>query len=488
MSRRSAMLPPPEQMLRPYNPWWESREKVFEKLPSFRRPIFSRIYEDLRGLKQILSITGPRRVGKTTLIKQVIQKLLAEGASPERVIYFSLDDPLLFGSPRREPYVEDLLRWMVQRAHHEVCYVFLDEVQRLDRWELILKKYYDLEFPLRFVITGSASSPIFKKSRESLLGRVKEYHLLPFSFKEFVLYKKQDAPDFVQVVQKTAEFGQAMIADIHNITRASAHYGFALTIPREIVEGLETLLHEYIVEGGFPEVWEITDFARKQEYLFENQIQKVIFEDLAIATTFRKPENIKRFYLSLLEQPGQELNIEKVANRIGVSRPMLEKYFPLLEMTDLVKRLERFSRKVLKVRRGNVKCYLVDLALRNAILKLDRAILQDDRMMGVYAENLVFNVLRTWPGMVDLTYYREKQIEVDFVVNLGGSQYLPVEVKYRNEVTASDATPVIRFLEKYRQREPLGIIVTKRARRGASAEDDGHLFFVPLPIFLLVFG
>lgn len=487
MSRRSAILVPPEQILRPYNPWWESRERAFERLPDFRRPIFERIFADLRGLKQILSITGPRRIGKTTLIKQVIRKLLEEGTAPERVVYFSLDDPLLFGSPMQERYVEDLLRWIVQRSPHAICYVFLDEVQRLDRWELILKKYYDLEFPLRFVITGSASSPIFKKSRESLLGRVKEHHLLPFSFKEFVLYKKRGAPDFVQFVQKTAKFGQVMIADIHNITGASTQEEFFLKIPREIVEGLESLLQDYMVEGGFPEVWEIQDFARKQEYLFENQIQKVIFEDLMIATTFRKPENIKRFYLSLLEQPGQELNIEKVAGRIGVSRPMLEKYFPLLEMTELVKRLERFSRKALKVRRGNVKCYLVDLALRNAVLKLDRTILQDDRTMGLYAENLVFNVLRTWPGMVDLTYYREKQIEVDFIVNLGGSQYLPVEVKYRNEVTAADAVSVIRFLEKHRQRQPLGIIVTKRPRQTSPA-DDGRLFFVPLPIFLLVFG
>ena len=102
------------------------------------------------------------------------------------------------------------------------------------------------------------------------------------------------------------------------------------------------------MEGGFPEAWEIKDLVARQEYLFDNQVQKVIFEDLVIATEFRKPEKIKSYYLSLVEQPGQELNIEKASQKIGISRQMLEKYLPLLEMTDLVKTIQRFSQRLSK--------------------------------------------------------------------------------------------------------------------------------------------
>ncbi|HEU4335253.1 MAG TPA: DUF4143 domain-containing protein, partial [Candidatus Eisenbacteria bacterium] len=152
---------------------------------------------------------------------------------------------------------------------------------------------------------------------------------------------------------------------------------------------------------------------RKQEYLYDNQVQKVIFEDLVLTTEFRKPENIKTFYLSLIEEPGRELTLEKAASKIGVSRPMLEKYFPMLEMTDLVKRLPQFTKKATKLRRGNVKCYLVDLALRNAVLKLGPRVLEDPVTLGQYAENLVFNTLSRWPGTVSLSYFRDRGTETD---------------------------------------------------------------------------
>lgn len=481
------LQPSPEQLLLPYNPWWASKQEAeaFPTLPTFRRPIFDRFYRDLKDVKQILSLTGPRRVGKSTLLKQIIRALLQEGVAPEQLIYFSLDEPRLFLSPDKEHYFEGLIRWVLSRSRNQPAYLFLDEVHRLERWELFLKKYYDLGVPLRFVISGSASSPIFKRSRESLMGRVKEYRLLPFSFREFTLFKKQDDQTFTKFIHHYSELGQKTVMVLGGVgsTPVSPDDEKSLSVPDDFNEEIERLLHLYFIEGGFPEVWEFSDLIRKQEYLFENQVQKVIFEDLVLATEFRKPDNIKRFFLSLLEQPGQELNMEKTANRIGVSRQMLEKYFPLLEMTDLVRRLPKFSKKVMKVRRGYVKCYLVDLALRNAIMKLGDGLLQDPRTLGAYAENLVFNALEAWPGMIDLSYYREKRVEVDFVVNLGAGRYLPVEVKYQESVSLADLAGVQAFLKKYRQSK--GVMVTKF---DSSALDSQNIFVIPLHIFLLLFG
>ena len=221
--------------------------------------------------------------------------------------------------------------------------------------------------------------------------------------------------------------------------------------------------------------------VRRQEYLFDNQVQKVIFEDLVIATEFRKPEKIKSYYLSLVEQPRQEINIEKSSQRIGVSRAMLEKYLPLLEMTDLVKTLPRFSKRPLKFRRGSVKCYLVDLALRNAILKLNENVLEDPVIMGFYAENLVFNALRQFEGVIELAFYKDARRELDFVVHVGGKRYLPVEVKYRD--TVDDLAAIKYFMKEYGQ--ALGIVVTKNVFK--KVPEDKNLLFIPLPIFLLFF-
>ncbi|MFC1512519.1 ATP-binding protein, partial [bacterium] len=434
-----------KKILRPYNIWWENSQFETKK---FKRPVFHKIYSDLFNIKQMISIIGPRRVGKTTILKQIIQDLINKNnIDPHQIIYFSFDDPLMFDQQRKEHFFEKLIKWVDTNIPKKPIYFFLDEIQQFEKWELYLKKYYDLEFPFRFIISGSASSPIFKKSRESLLGRVKNYHLLPFSFKEYVAFNKSDDNQFLEFIDIAQKFGSNLQRNL--LIDWGDNSLSPLNISNDIFNELNKLLDNYFIEGGFPEAWEIEDIVTKQEYLFDNQIQKVIFEDLVITTEFRKPENIKKFYLSLIEQPGQELNIDKISQKIKVSRAMVEKYLPLLEMTELVKNVGKFSRKAFKMRRGNIKCYLVDLALRNAIFKLNEEVLQDKTLMGYYAENVVFNALREFHGVIELSYYRKNKKEVDFIVNLGGKKYLPIEVKYRNKI--DDLQGIEYFIKNYNQ-------------------------------------
>jgi len=467
-----------ETILKPNNPWWDTGT-VETKV--FRRPVFKKIYKDLLSLKQIISVTGPRRVGKTTLLKQIIQALIQDKhVAPQQIVYFSFDDPLMIESHVREHFFDNLIKWADVTRNSKVVYFVLDEIQRFERWELYLKKYYDLEFSIKFIVSGSASSPIFRKSRESLLGRIKDNHLLPFSFKEFVYFRKGDDQEVLDVVNRAQAFGAKLQREMAIDWREFQSEAGPLNVSSRIFDELNKQLNNYFVEGGFPEAWEIKDVVAKQEYLFDNQVQKVIFEDLVIATEFRKPEKIKSYYLSLIEQPGQEINIEKASQKIGISRQMLEKYLPLLEMTDLVKTLPRFSKRPLKFRRGSVKCYLVDLALRNAILKLTNSVFEDSVMMGFYAENLVFNALRKFEGSIELTYYKDAKREVDFVVHVGGKRYVPIEVKYRDVI--DDLAGIKYFIEQHNQN--FGIVVTKNF---VNFPDEKKLLFVPLSIFLLFF-
>ena len=83
------------RLLRPYNPWHSEPEGAWRKtLPAFERPVLKQLCSDLDALTQIISITGPRRVGKTTVLRQLVCHLLDERrVSPEQIIYFSFDDP-----------------------------------------------------------------------------------------------------------------------------------------------------------------------------------------------------------------------------------------------------------------------------------------------------------------------------------------------------------------------------------------------------------
>ncbi len=475
-------------VLSSYNPWWAGEGMGSLKPPEFKRLVFPRLYEDLHELKQMLIIMGPRRVGKTVLMRQMIESLLADGVEPERIWHFSFQDPwLVMRSPDEQHAwvgsVADAFAKGLGESRPEVpVYFFLDEIQRLDRWELHLKKWYDLGYPFRVVASGSATSPIFRKSRESLMGRVKDYRVVPFSFREFwkhyVLEKARKATPL--------ELGVSLeVRKIMWSSPGKALPGLKLCVAAiaEIPEGLQAgfhnLLTRYMQAGGFPETYEMTDPMRRQEYLYDNQVQKVIYEDLVLAAEFHKPENVKWFYLSLLTRPGEELNIQDTARKIGASRTMLDKYLPLLEMTDLVHLLPRFSSRPLRQRRSHVKCYPLDLSLRNAVLKLGNEALADPTQQGIIAETLVFNNLRRWPEIVELSYFREKDAEVDFVVTLAPGRHLPVEVKFREHAEPGPALK--NFMRKYDC--PVGVLITKdEARFG-----EDNIARLPLAGFLMLF-
>ncbi|MGH7738736.1 MAG: ATP-binding protein, partial [bacterium] len=425
-----------ESLLVSANPWWKGSWGPAPP-PEFKRPIFEELLADLFDLKQILSLTGPRRIGKTTLLKQLIRHLIEEkGLEPRNVVYLSLDDPALSTLPEGKRIFDALVERYIQAPEGKPknglkvpVYFFLDEVQRIPRWELYLKKYFDLGYPIRWIVTGSASSPILRKSQESLLGRIRQHHLLPFSFHEYALYKHQDNPNISHTIKESRLIRSHFFhySDVGDLAEKMKNTVKALIPHREL---LEKSFREYLLYGGFPEVWEIADPQRRMEYLFDNQIRKVIFEDLYQTTSFRKPENIQLFFLHLLGNPGTEIQVDKISNTLRVSRIMLERYLPLLEMTDLINHIERFSKKTLKVKRGLFKCYVIDLALRNSIYKVYENLFNDTVTLGRYAENLVYLTLKRWKEAIHIAYWRERDREVDFVATLSADQHLPIEVKW----------------------------------------------------------
>ena len=80
-------------ILRAYNLWWDEPAQAFAGLPEFRRDVFDDLYADVQQLPQMVSVTGPRRVGKSTLLQQCIQQLIKDAPDPQaqarRIVYFS---------------------------------------------------------------------------------------------------------------------------------------------------------------------------------------------------------------------------------------------------------------------------------------------------------------------------------------------------------------------------------------------------------------
>lgn len=466
-----------------YNPWWETKSFSLPGIPEFKRDAFvqaMRHTEANHGLA--LLINGPRRVGKTTIINQVIRCLIEEKKIPaNRILFFSLDDPIIqqLQSKDQGALFEALLaQWAkvagtALRTSPHPLYCFLDEVQRLPRWELYIKRYVDLRYPIRFIVSGSASHTIFRKSLESLLGRLIDISLPPFTFREFVRFHHSEHADvLMRLTREVWDMG-----DASSVARYNAY------LHKEI--GVETLQQwngyadEYARKGGFPQLWFMATAVERSAFIDQQFVERVTLEDLRLVKEIRRPEIFHRFLRYAFARTGDEYNWETVAKKIRTTRVTLTEALPLLLQTELIRKVERFTGKPVRLRSTHAKLYAADPVLMQGITKIATSLEGEER--GRIAETLVHNVIRLFPGVSDISYYREgsgKQ-EVDFIVRVG-SNLMPIEVAYKNQIDEHHRNSMRIFLQTHGKQNDFGVLVTKE-NWGQSMP----LLEMPLPIFLL---
>jgi predicted AAA+ superfamily ATPase len=175
--------------LRGLNPQWENKPGPL--LPSYKRWVFDRLYRNLRrGLTPAVVLRGPRRVGKTVLLRQVIETLLKDGIPANRILYVPFDE---IGSLTRiqEPVLA-ISRWFEERIlgltfnqaarEGHPAFLLFDEVQNLIEWAPQIKHLVD-NHSVHALVTGSSSLRI-EAGRDSLAGRITTLDLGPLLLRE----------------------------------------------------------------------------------------------------------------------------------------------------------------------------------------------------------------------------------------------------------------------------------------------------------------
>src|SRR3989344_4527382 len=171
--------------LEEFNHWWIKGKVDSELALPFKRDSYKEI-EKYIDKKFIVAITGLRRVGKTTTIYQLIQNLIDKKVNTENILFISFDENIIKIGEVIEIYKEIHKKDFME----EKVYIFLDEIQKCGNWENEIKKYYDLYPKLKFIISGSESLFIRKKTKETLAGRIFEFNLSTFTFREYLKINK----------------------------------------------------------------------------------------------------------------------------------------------------------------------------------------------------------------------------------------------------------------------------------------------------------
>jgi len=296
-----------EKILYFHNPWWREKKVPQDFLPPFKRPILEKLKKYLKTLNRIIIIKGPRRTGKTTLLYQLIQSILDEKKDPLEILFLSFDDLKLRQDLEKTLAIYEKIRGRTLKEPQIYC--FLDEVHFLDNWSLMVKKYFDKKYPIKFIVSSSSAS-LFKKSLESLAGRTVEELILPFTFKEFVCYFLREDKNFLEFLEK----------------KKFTPYASELKI----------LFKKYLNRGGFPHLLEISEPSLWEKLLREDVLEKVIYRDLIQLYGVREPEKLEKTFLYLSNITGQILNFSNLAKNLGISRQHLEKYIFYLKESYLI--------------------------------------------------------------------------------------------------------------------------------------------------------
>lgn len=480
--------------LRRGNPWWQN--DPLPPLPPMRRWLFPRVLSNVEtgGLAPITVVRGPRQIGKTTLLHQVIARLLAQGVAPKRIFLVQFD--ALQGLVRLEQPILDLAFWysdtILGKSLHraaadgEQAYLFLDEVQNLKEWAPQLKHLVDLH-PVRVIVTGSSALRI-EAGRDSLAGRISTLEMGPLLLREIGEMRGYGRIDpylplngLAPMKKKEFWLGLREFGETHGVFRRQSYAAFS-------------------ARGAYPIAQAKPDVPWEQvaDQLNETVVRRAIQHDLRMGAKGQKRdehllEEVFRLACRYMGQsPNQALYLDEIRRvmhaNIGWQRILA--YLRFLDGTLLLRLIEPLELR-LKRQRGASKLCLCDHALRAAWLQEVIPLAPDQLeeqphladLAGRIAESTAGYFLRSIVNL-DVAHFPERgaEPEVDFVLTIG-EQRIPVEVKYRRRIDHKDTAGLRSFIEKAAYNAPFGVLITLSDE---PASDDPRIVTLPLSSLLMM--
>ncbi len=442
-----------------------------------------------RALVQVLR--GPRQVGKTTALHQIAEELIEKrNVSPTDICLIRFDL-----QPVQEAGLLPIVRWYVEAIRKRdlrrgaPSIFLLDEVHRLPNWDAEIKHFYDT-FPVRLVVTGSSSVLVARGQRESLAGRAITVDFPPFSFREVL-------ESWFANSAKSLPPAVGLEELLTNRERAKESFESVHDQPPQRRHSWRRILERYYNRGGYPRLYSpeleaIED--RWADYLVETVFDRVLGVDIPDLFPVDQPQLLRHIYLELARRTGTEVsqgNLASDCNAAGfrTTQPVVGRYLHYLSDALLIREFRRYPLSRSQTARVPVKITLTDLGVRNAIFRGAPSLWESPPdVVGPLVETLVQSVLR---GPSLQTHFfrdnikagdrRSPLVEVDFVVESLPGAVLPVEVKFRKNVSEGDTLGLRVFRERFKAE--YGILVTRD--HYDCARDD--VLCVPILDFLLAF-
>jgi hypothetical protein len=310
--------------------------------------------------RRIVVLTGIRRCGKSTLLKQLSRK-------QKNWCYFNFEDERLLDF-RAQDF--ELLREVLLEVYGSEEYCFFDKIQNVEKFEIFLRRIQDEG--KKVVITGSNASLLSHELGTRLTGRYMAFELYPFSFREFLDFKRiKTEPNEIFFTEKRVELIEALTS--------------------------------YAIKGGFPEYLKNEDTEYIQ-ILYEN----IIYRDIIARYSLKRERLLKELVGLLARQISSRFTYNALKKNLGLSNSItVKEYIGYLSNSYLFFELPKFSFSLKQQLSAPKKIYLID----PVILEVCGSVFSPNK--GRILENIIFNELQRQGK--EVAYFAGKN-ECDFVI------------------------------------------------------------------------
>lgn len=318
--------------------------------------------------KKAILIYGPRQVGKTTLVKDLMKKVGANFA------YFNGDEVTT-----KNLWRNDQVPALIQ-SFGDKKLVILDEAQMIGEVGSICKQIIDAALGIQLVLTGSSALDMANLTQEPLTGRKWEYFLYPISCGELIEYS--GVPELLQN------------------------------------------LSQYLVYGCYPEV--VTNLKNAQQIL-SNLSSSYLYKDVLALTGVKKPLLLEKILKALAWQVGSEVSLTELSQIVGADAKTVDNYIHLLEQVYVVYRLGAYSGNLRNEISRKKKIFFYDNGIRNALIG-NYSLPNNRNDIGALWENYLMTERRkllAYNGFYGHTYFwrSRTQVEVDYLEEIDGKLY-----------------------------------------------------------------
>jgi len=339
---------------------------------------------------EIVTLTGLRRAGKTTILYQLMDHMADQGIPTEAMLHMNFEEPGLAPKLKLE-----LLDELYQCYRNEVypkgkAWLFFDEIQNIPEWERWVRARNESE-DIKIFITGSSANLISRELATLLTGRHVNFHISPLSLAEFLYFKQIKLPKKILAVNPPAE--------------------------------IQNALNGYLRWGGLPEIVLSQDEERKK-ILLKQYFDDILFKDVAMRHQIREVSILRNIAVHLLTQTASLISATRIANLFQISLEMSRSYSAFLQESFLVDFLPFYSMKTSERNRNPQKVHACDLGIRQIVS------IAETPDYGRMVETVVYQHLQRILGG-DIFYWKGKQ-EIDFVIRQGNTITALLQVAYDN--------------------------------------------------------